>query len=150
MGRYDENTNKKVVFFFSSSKINKYYFIILTIISLIFLGGPFWVEISSNVMFSLKLSIEIEGNLKLIELKIQWCCCWIKWNNDCAQISCHMVEQSNILSYGRAEQTVLLLLNVMKQWHLDQTCSNRGGGGGCILLIFTIMMILLLPYLLNN
>ena len=36
---------KKVVFFFSSSKINKYYFIIL----LIFLGGPFWVEIFSNV-----------------------------------------------------------------------------------------------------
>ena len=71
MGRYVENTNKKVVFFFSSSKINKYYFIILTIILLIFLGGPFWVEISSNVMFSLKLSIEIEGNLKLIELKIQ-------------------------------------------------------------------------------
>ena len=44
MGRYVENTNKKVVFFFSSSKINKYDFIIL----LFFLGGPFWVEISSN------------------------------------------------------------------------------------------------------
>ena len=28
MGRYVENTNKKVVFFFSSSRINKYYFII--------------------------------------------------------------------------------------------------------------------------
>ena len=39
---------KKVVFLFSSSKINKYYFIIFTIILLIFLGGPFWVEISSN------------------------------------------------------------------------------------------------------
>ena len=39
---------KKVVFFFSSSKINKYYFIILTIILLFSLGGPFWVENSSN------------------------------------------------------------------------------------------------------
>ena len=48
IGRYVKNTNKKVVFFFSSSKINKYYFIILTIMLLIFLGGPFWVEISSN------------------------------------------------------------------------------------------------------
>ena len=46
-GRYVENTNKKVVFFFSSFKINKYYFIILTVILLIFLGGPFWVEIFS-------------------------------------------------------------------------------------------------------
>ena len=39
---------KKVVIFFSSSKINKFYFIILTIILLFSLGGPFWVEISSN------------------------------------------------------------------------------------------------------
>ena len=46
-GRYVENTNKKVVFFFSSSK-NKYYFIILIIILSIFLGGLFWVKISSN------------------------------------------------------------------------------------------------------
>ena len=48
IGRYAENTNKKVVFFFSSSKINKYDFNILTIILLFFLGGPFWDEISSN------------------------------------------------------------------------------------------------------
>ena len=39
---------KKIVFFFFFSKINKYYFIILTIIWLFLLGGPFWVEISSN------------------------------------------------------------------------------------------------------
>ena len=40
---------KKLLFFLSSSKINKYYFIILTIILLFFLGGPFWIEIFSNV-----------------------------------------------------------------------------------------------------
>ena len=40
MGRYVENTNKKVVFFFSSSKINKYYFIIFTIIILILFRRP--------------------------------------------------------------------------------------------------------------
>ena len=43
----------KVVFFFPSSKINKYYFIILTIILLLSLGGPFWVDISSNGPWSL-------------------------------------------------------------------------------------------------
>ena len=48
MVRYVENINKKVVFFFSSPQINKYYFIILTIVLLFSLGGPFWVEISSN------------------------------------------------------------------------------------------------------
>ena len=80
-------------------------------------------------MFSLKLSIEIEGNLKLIELKIQWWCYWMKWINDSTQISCHMVERSNLLSYGRGKQTVLLLLNVTQQWHWDQTCSSWGGGG---------------------
>ena len=47
--RYIENKNRKNIFFFSSSKINKYYFIILTVILLIFLGGPFLVEISSNL-----------------------------------------------------------------------------------------------------
>ena len=52
--RYVENTNKKIVFFFSSSKINKYYFIILTIILLFSLGGPFWVEISSNTYLLLQ------------------------------------------------------------------------------------------------
>ena len=46
--RYVENTNKKVVFFLFFPKINKHYFIILTIILLFLLGGPFWVEISSN------------------------------------------------------------------------------------------------------
>ena len=54
-GRYVKNTNKKVVFFFSSSKINKYYFNFLNIILLIFLGGPFWVEISSNAWLTLDL-----------------------------------------------------------------------------------------------
>ena len=39
---------QKSSFLFSSSKINKYYFIILTIILLFSLGGPVWVEISSN------------------------------------------------------------------------------------------------------
>ena len=83
-GRYVENTNKKVVFFFSSPKINKYYFIILTIILLIFLGGPFWVEISSNgveiIPSWLRGSVDVFVNLECIHLYIlciiPWCFYW--------------------------------------------------------------------------
>ena len=53
-------------FFLSSSKINKYYFIIFTVSLLIFLGGPFWVEIFSNVC-----NIVSKGSPQCIS--IWWC-----------------------------------------------------------------------------